>query len=64
MIHIELTQEEQEFLTFLLEGQLSDLHTEIDNTDRSDYKEMLKQRKKTLAQLLEKIQQLKTVKSS
>ncbi|HVO43624.1 MAG TPA: hypothetical protein VMT34_13415 [Aggregatilineales bacterium] len=56
MIQVELTLQEQQLLKSILEDQLSDLRVEIVETDRRDYKEMLKDRKKILTQLLQKIQ--------
>lgn len=56
MSHIDLTSEELQLLREILESTLSDLRMEIVDTDRSDYKESLKQRKDLLTRLVEKIQ--------
>ncbi len=63
MIQVELTPEEQQLLTSMLERQLLDLHSEIGGTDRPGYKEMLKNRKKLLTQMLEKMREIQETKS-
>ena len=42
MIHLELTQEEHDFLVQILEEFLSDLRMEIADTDSADYNEDLR----------------------
>ena len=61
MIHIQVTPEEQQLLVSILEQQISDLRTEITDTDTRDYKKMLKDQKQVLIQLLGKIQSIKNV---
>ena len=58
MFTLELTQEEQMILTNILERCVSDLHSEIIRTDKWEYKEMLKRRKKVLQDLLDTIRNL------
>lgn len=53
MILLKLTKEEHALLVELLESDISDLRMEIADTDRLEYREMLKNRKA----LMEKIQQ-------
>jgi hypothetical protein len=55
MIQIMITEEEQALLTVLLENAISDLRTEIVDTDRLDYREMLKNRKALLKKLLQEL---------
>ncbi len=61
MIHLDLTLEEQQFLTLMLNEQLSDLRFEIADTDDRDYKKMLKDRKKLVEDLLTKVKPVEAV---
>lgn len=45
MIRLDLNEEEREILVMVLESYLSDLRMEIADTDRMDFREMLKKRK-------------------
>jgi hypothetical protein len=56
MVQVQLTPEELQLLSYILEQQLVDLRTEIADTDTRDYKKMLKDQQKLLVQLLEKVQ--------
>ncbi len=56
MSNVELTSEELRLLLEILESALSDLRMEIVDTDRSDYKDSLKQRRDLLTRLVEKLQ--------
>ncbi len=51
MVHIDLSEEERQILLYLLDNCISDLKAEIRETDRADYKEMLKHRKDVLHKL-------------
>ena len=53
MIHLELTKEEKEILIDILENNLSDLRMEIADTDKMDFREMLKKQKDVLKKVLE-----------
>ena len=52
MIHLEITREDAEILTEVLDSALSDLRYEISNTDRLDYRNSLKRRKAALVEVL------------
>jgi hypothetical protein len=52
MVRIELTPEEVEMLSFILESYLSDLRLEVRETDNRDFRESLKQREVFLKKLL------------
>lgn len=56
MIHLDLSDEEQQVLAEVLDSYLSELHTEISHTDTRDYREMLKGRKAVLTKLLDAVQ--------
>ena len=51
MVQIELTSEERDILLSLLDGCLSDLHSEIIRTENYEYREMLKNRRLALLKL-------------
>lgn len=51
MIQLNLNEEERQTLLYMLENCISSLKEEIHETDRSDYKEMLKHRKEVLHKL-------------
>lgn len=57
MIHLEITQEEKEILIDILENDLSDLRMEITDTDKMDFREMLKKQKEVLKKVLETLRQ-------
>ncbi len=56
MIQLDLSSEEKQVLLELLESTLSDLRMEIADTDRMDFREMLKDRKAVLTKLIEALQ--------
>ncbi len=56
MIKIELDEEEKALLIQMVEDCLSDLRTEISNTDNFSYKLMLKKRKTVLMRLMDALQ--------
>ena len=55
MITRDLTPDEREQLTEVLQVALSELRMEIADTDRQDFREMLKERKRVLNKVLEAI---------
>ena len=57
MIQLDLTKEEKDILTEILENDLSDLRMEIADTDSLDFREMLKKQKEVLMKVLETLQQ-------
>ncbi len=57
MVQLILTEEEQELLVNLLENDLSDLRMEISDTDRWEYREMLKSRENLLRSIQKKLEQ-------
>lgn len=56
MMTLELTAEEDEILRQILETSLAELRIEILNTDRIEFKEMLRQRKAVMMRLQEKLE--------
>jgi hypothetical protein len=56
MIQLDLTKEECQALLETLDSTLSDLRMEIANTDRMDFREMLKARKAVLERVIEAVQ--------
>ena len=57
MIQLDLTKEEKDILTEILENDLSDLRMEITDTDSLDFREMLKKQKEVLKKALETLRQ-------
>lgn len=57
MIQLDLTKEEKDILTEILENDLSDLRMEITDTDSLDFREMLKKQKEVLMKVLETLRQ-------
>ena len=57
MPHIELTPEEHETLSHFLEECLAELRAEISDTARHGFKDVLKQKKRIVMQILEKLKQ-------
>ena len=57
MIQLDLTKEEKDILTEILENDLSGLRMEIADTDSLDFREMLKKQKEVLMKVLETLQQ-------
>ncbi|HWQ04605.1 MAG TPA: hypothetical protein VN452_04545 [Longilinea sp.] len=51
MLQLNLNEEERQTLLYILENCISNLKDEIHETDRADYKEMLKHRKEVLNKL-------------
>lgn len=52
MIHVDLTPRERELVLAAIENYLSDLRMEISDTDRMDFRDMLKERKAALRKLV------------
>jgi len=57
MIQLDLTKEEKDILTEILENDLSDLRMEITDTDSLDFREKLKKQKEVLKKVLETLRQ-------
>ncbi|HXG23904.1 MAG TPA: hypothetical protein VNJ09_05060 [Chthonomonadales bacterium] len=57
MIRLELTEEEHFTLTHILRDYLSDLRMEIVDTDSTQFKQMLRDRKRVVMQVLDKLEQ-------
>ena len=55
MINLELTENEAEVLHIVLDNYLSDLRMEIADTDRKDFRDMLKHRKQVLIKVLDEL---------
>lgn len=51
MFHLDLTEEERQTLLYLLDDCIADLKHEIHDTDRAEYREMLKHRRDVLQKL-------------
>lgn len=51
MLQLNLTEEERQTLLYLVGNCISDLRVEIHETERAEYKEMLKHRKEVLHKL-------------
>lgn len=52
MIELDLDEHEREILGTVLKSYLSDLRMEIADTDRQDFRDMLKERKGVIAKVL------------
>lgn len=57
MIHLELTEEEHFTLTHILRDYLSDLRMEIVDTDSTQFKQILRDRKRIVMQVIDKLAQ-------
>lgn len=55
MIQLDLTDNDQKIITDVLENTLSELRMEIANTDRKEYRDMLKERKAVISRVLEAV---------
>ncbi len=55
MITIDLTEDEAKVLHIVIASYLSDLRMEIADTDRKDFREMLKNRKQVLIKVLDEL---------
>lgn len=52
MIHLDLNDEEQQILVEVLENYISDLTMEISDTDRLEFREMLKSRRRAVVKVI------------
>ncbi len=52
MLHLDLTEEERQILADLLDEDIGALRMEIADTDRAEYRDMLKHREAVLKKLL------------
>lgn len=52
MVSIDITEDEAKVLHTVIDSYLSDLRMEIADTDRKDFRDMLKQRKQVLIKVL------------
>lgn len=55
MVNLDLTEDEEKVLHTVIDSYLSDLRMEIADTDRKDFREMLKQRKQVLIKVLDSL---------
>lgn len=63
MIHLDLHDDERDILVAVLENYLSDLRMEISNTDRLDFREMLRERKAVIVKVVEALKASKDAES-
>ena len=59
MLHIDLTVEERDLLEEMLDVCLADLRVEVSDTDRHDYKQMLKRREALLRKIIAAVHEAK-----
>jgi hypothetical protein len=64
MIQLMITEEEQKLLIELLENDISDLRMEIADTDRQEYRNMLKSRESLMKNLQQKLEQVPAEKAA
>ena len=57
MIQLKITEEERELLIEILENDISDLRMEIADTDRREYRDMLKNREAMMKKIQQKLEQ-------
>ena len=57
MVQLKITEEERELLMEILENDISDLRMEIADTDRREYREMLKNREVLMKKIQQKLEQ-------
>ncbi len=55
MVTLDLTEDEAKVLRIVIDSYLSDLRMEIADTDRKDFREMLKHRKQVLIKVLDEL---------
>lgn len=55
MVELDLTEEERQILLDVLQSYLSDLRMEIADTDRMDFRDMLKDRKAVVQKALDSL---------
>jgi len=64
MVQLKITEDERELLIELLENDISDLRMEIADTDRREYREMLKNREAMMKNIQQKLEQVPAEKTS
>jgi hypothetical protein len=64
MIQLIITEEERELLIELLENDISDLRMEIADTDRREYRDMLKNREAQMKNIQQKLEHIPTEKGA
>jgi hypothetical protein len=64
MVQIMITEEERALLIDILENDISELRMEIANTDRQEYRDMLKNREALMKTIHQKLEQASTEKAS
>ena len=61
MIQLDLTTEEEQHLKEAVKRRLTELDHEIDHTDSTGFKDMLKRRRETMRKVLEKLPEVGTI---
>jgi hypothetical protein len=64
MIQLMITEEEQKLLIELMENEISDLRMEIADTDRQEYRNMLKSRESLMKNFQQKLEQVPVEKAA
>ncbi len=57
MIRVDFTAEERDILQSMLSNYVSDLRMEIADTDRKDYREIIRQQKEILQKLMDALRE-------
>jgi hypothetical protein len=57
MIRVDFTAEERDILQSMLSNYVSDLRMEIADTDRKDYREIIRQQKEILQKLMDALKE-------
>ncbi len=57
MVHLDLNEEDVKTMIGILESYLSDLRMEIADTDRLEFRDMLRDRKEVIGRVLETLRQ-------
>ncbi|MFY9398627.1 MAG: hypothetical protein WAR22_09720 [Desulfomonilia bacterium] len=57
MIRVDFTPEEKDILKSMLSNYVSDLRMEIADTDRKDYREIIRQQKEILQKLMDALRE-------
>ena len=61
MLHVDLTSEERDLLEEMLDACLADLRAEVSDTDRHDYKQMLKEREALLRKVIAAVHEAREI---
>jgi hypothetical protein len=64
MVQLKITEEERELLIEILENDISDLRMEIADTDRREYRDMLKNREAMMKNIQQKLEQVPAEKTA